>query len=247
MASGIVPTSWRLLGRLLARIEDPATGEIIVPELRAEVPADHRRAAQAAAALVGDPAGDLPTVPGLVTGGHSAAERLVRRAWSPTLTVTGVDGLPAPQVAGNVLRPWTTAKVSLRLPPTLDAAAARRTLEALLVSDPPDGATVSVRFGAPADGWVAPTPAPWVSAALTDASIESLGREPASQGEGGTIPFLAMLGQRYPGTPLVATGVLGPGSNAHGPNEYLHLPMAEAVTVATARVCAAAATTGAGR
>jgi acetylornithine deacetylase/succinyl-diaminopimelate desuccinylase-like protein len=236
-AGGIVPTSFRLLRQLLDRLEDPGTGEVRVPELRAEIPESHRSSETAGPPM----AETFPVVPGLELEGTSDADRILRRAWAPALAVTGMDGIPAVRDGGNVLRSSTTAKVSLRLPPSVDAAAAAGAIESLLTSDPPSGASVRVTFETPASGWVAPPFADWVTDAFTLASMETLGRPPGSLGEGGSIPFLAMLAERYPGAPLVATGVLGPGSNEHGPNEHLYLPMAEAVTVATARLVEAAA------
>jgi acetylornithine deacetylase/succinyl-diaminopimelate desuccinylase-like protein len=235
-AGGIVPTSFRLLRQLLDRLEDPVTGEVRVPELHAPVPEGHRPSEPPPWHAVEV----FPTVPGLELEGTSDADRLVRRAWGPAVAITGMDGIPAVRDGGNVLRPFTTAKVSVRLPPTVDAEAAARALEAVLLADPPSGASVSVAIEHPATGWVAPEPAPWLADAFAAASHEVFGRPPGTLGEGGSIPFLAMLTQRYPGTPLVAAGVLGPGSNAHGPNEFLHLLMAEAVTVASARLVAAA-------
>jgi len=236
-AGGIVPTSFRLLRRLLDRVEDPKTGEILLPELHADVPGFDGSEA------VGpwEAAGYFPAVPGLAFAGDSEAERLVRRAWKPALAVTGIDGVPSVRDGGNVLRPFTTAKISLRLPPTVDAEHAASALTSALTADPPEGASVSLQMEAPASGWASPSLDDWVAEALRRASLEVFGRPPGALGEGGTIPFLAMLGERWPGVPLVATGVLGPGSNAHGPNEFLHLPMAEAVTVATARLLEAAA------
>lgn len=239
-AGGIVPTSFRLLRQLLDRVEDSASGEIRLAELHADVPAGHADPTAAGwSALT-----SFPIVPGLVLCGEDDAERLVRRAWAPSLTVTGMDGVPAVRDGGNVLRPSTTAKLSVRLPPSVKAAEAARTLEAALVADPPNGAKVRVHVETPATGWAAPPVPAWVTDAFAAASREVLGNPPGSFGEGGTIPFLAMLSERYPEVPLVATGVLGPGSNAHGPNEYLHLPTAEAVTVATARLVASAAAGG---
>ena len=235
-AGGIVPTSFRLLRQLLDRLEDSATGEVRLPELHAEVPDAHRPGE----APPWQAADTFPTAPGLVLEGTSDTERLLRRAWGPALAVTGMDGVPSVRDGGNVLRPCTTAKLSLRLPPSVDAQRAARAVEGVLTADPPAGATVRVRAESPATGWVAPAFEPWVTEAFGSASQEVFGRAPGTLGEGGTIPFLAMLTERYPGTPLVATGVLGPGSNAHGPNEFLHLPMAEAVTVASARLIAAA-------
>lgn len=237
-ASGVVPTSFRLLRRLLDRLEDPATGDVRLAELHADLPPD---LGEGAGGVEWRGADVFPIVPGLQLSGSSEAERLVRRSWLPALTVTGIDGVPSVRDGGNVLRPSTTAKISLRLPPPVDATRAAAALERVLTEDPPDGAMVSVRTETPASGWVAARLDPWVIDAFAETSMEIFGNPPGSLGEGGTIPFLAMLGARYPGAPLVATGVLGPGSNAHGPNEFLHLPMAEAVTAATARLLAAAA------
>ncbi len=236
-AGGIVPTSLRVLRLLLDRLEDPATGDVRLGALHAEVPESHRPDGSVpwAASDV------LPTVPGLVLAGDSEADRLVRRAWAPALTVTGMDGVPAVRDGGNVLRPFTTAKLSVRLPPTVDAGTAAAAVTSALCADPPCGAQVSVQVETPATGWAAPPLAPWALDAFVRASRDVFTRSPGTLGEGGTIPFLAMLDERYPGVPLVATGVLGPGSNAHGPNEFLHVPMAEAVTVATARLLEAAA------
>ncbi len=236
-AGGIVPTSFRLLRVLLDRLEDPRTGEVRLATLHAETP----RATTGAAAPDWDATEVFPVVPGLELDGTSDRDRLARRAWAPALAVTGIDGVPTVREGGNVLRPFTTAKISLRLPPTVDAAKAMEAVESALLADPPSNARVHVHFDAPATGWVAPPLCEWADAAFTRASEELFGSAPGTLGEGGTIPFLAMLGTRYPGVPLVATGVLGPGSNAHGPNEFLHLPMAEAVTVATARLLEAAA------
>lgn len=236
-AGGVVPTSFRLLRRLLDRVEDPATGDVRLPELHAEVPED-----AAGPAGVDWRAADVyPIVPGLELAGSSEADRLVRRSWLPSLTVTGIDGMPSVRDGGNVLRPSTTVKLSLRLPPSVDAGRAAAALERALTAEPPEGASVSVVMETPATGWVAPAFDAWVTDAFTQASMDVFAEPPGRLGEGGTIPFLAMLGERYPGVPLVATGVLGPESNAHGPNEFLHLPMAEAVTSATARLVAATA------
>jgi len=246
LAGAVVPSSFRLLRRLLSRIEDEATGEIVLDDLVAEVPPGHRANLESVAAeFPGAVTGDLPTVPGLALSGSGPAERLIAKAWAPALAVTGMAGIPAVGDAGNVLRPYTEARISVRLPPTVDAAAAGAALVRALSADPPSGARVTVELETPADGWVAPDPEPWVTAALDEASRASFGVPPAGYGEGGTIPFLAELGRRFPGTPLVAPGVLGPTSNAHGPNEALHLPMARAVSAAVASLVAAAADRGA--
>lgn len=244
LAGGVVPSSFRILRQLLSRVEDERTGAVLLPELQAAVPVDRRTELEAVAAEMPDAvAADLPTVPGLVLGGANAADRLVARAWAPSLAFTGIDGVPPLREGGNVLRPSTTAKLSLRLPPTVEARRASAALVSALTTDPPEGASVTVEVETPADGWMAPDSEPWVAGAIDAASNACFGRSASSYGEGGTIPFLPSLAERFPGIQLVATGVLGPGSNAHGPNEFLHLPMAKAVTVAVATLAAATART----
>jgi acetylornithine deacetylase/succinyl-diaminopimelate desuccinylase-like protein len=237
LAGGIVPSSFRVLRQLLSRVEDERTGEILVPELQAEIPASQQEALAAVAAeFPGASAADLPVVPGLLLGAPDEAARLLARAWRPALAVTGMAGIPAPPDAGNVLRPFTAAKLSIRLPPTVDARAAADALVKVLTGDPPEGARVSVELETPADGWVAPEPAPWLAVALAEGSRLGFGVEASAYADGGTIPFLAALGARFPGVQMVATGVLGPHSNAHGPNEFLHLPTAKGVTAAVAHL-----------
>jgi acetylornithine deacetylase/succinyl-diaminopimelate desuccinylase-like protein len=240
-AGGVVPSSFRVLRRLLDRIEDPVTGDITLDTTRTEVPAHLRADAATVVGELGDVAGaDLPAVPGLAFDGDDPVDRLLRRSWGASLAVTGLDGAPSPAHAGNVLRPFTTARISLRLPPSADPAAVGDELRRVLTVDPPSGAAVAVDVVGPAAGWVAREPAPWVAGAFDAASRRCFDRPAAGAGEGGTIPFLAELGQQFPAAQMVATGVLGPHSNAHGPNEFLHLPMAHAVTVAVAELVAAA-------
>ncbi|HMD47058.1 MAG TPA: M20/M25/M40 family metallo-hydrolase [Acidimicrobiales bacterium] len=239
LAAGVAPSSFRLARQLVSRLEDERTGEIRLDALTVDVPPDERRHLADAAASVEHPV-RLPTVEGLAL--PDPAEALVARAWSPALSVTGVDGIPATGDGGNVALPFTTLKLSVRLPPTVDAGSAARALVTELERDPPEGARVRVEIEHPAQGWRAPELEPWVADALERASTQWFGRGPGAYGEGGSIPFLADLGRRFPGVQMVATGVLGPGSNAHGPNECLHLPMAGAVTAALAHLLAAAPT-----
>jgi acetylornithine deacetylase/succinyl-diaminopimelate desuccinylase-like protein len=233
MGGGVVPSSFRLLRRILSRVEDEATGEILLPELRgAGVPEDLRAALTAAAQEVTDSA--LPIVDGLHLVGADAADRLIARAWSAALEVIGMDGIPAVRDGGNVLRPFTTAKVSLRLPPDVDAQAAADALISAITTD--EGAHITIDLDGVANGWVAPPLDAPNAAALDRASRACFGRTIGFHGEGGTIPFLADLKRSFPATQFVATGVLGPHSNAHGPNEFLHIPMAKAVTHAVAEL-----------
>lgn len=239
---GIVPSSFRILRQLLSRIEDQDNGEILLEAARAPVPVAASAALRATAAALGEDAERmLPTVPGLVLAGQDPGDRLVREGWSSSLEVTGLAGAPPPAEAGNVLRPWTAAKLSIRLGPTCDADAAGAALVSALTTDPPAGAQVGVTMEATGQGWVAP-PLPTAVAELLDAaSLTYFGAPRAAVCEGGSIPFLAMLGQRFPSAAVVATGVLGPGSNAHGPNEALHLPTARRLTACMAQLVAGCA------
>ncbi len=236
-ASGVVASSFRILRQLLSRLEDPETGAIL-PEAFSVVipPARIAQARKAAEALGAEVYGALPFVPGMKPVTDDPAELLLNRTWRPQLAITGAAGLPLPENAGNVLRPFTTAKLSLRLPPTLDAEAAGQALGQILLRDPPYGARISFTPDHPGSGWNAPPLAPWLEASLERASQATFGQPPAMIGEGGSIPFMAMLGQRFPDAQFVITGVLGPHSNAHGPNEFLHLQTGKNVTAAMALI-----------
>ena len=239
-ASGVVPSSFRIVRQLLDRIEDAQTGAIMIPELQVQVPAHHLAAAASLSRELNDPlAHHFPTVAGLELMGRDGAERLIRQSWAATLSVIGMSGAPEPEDAGNVLRPSTTVKLSIRTPPSVDVVQAHRAVVAALRADPPSGAHVRVLEETPAQGWQAPEPARWLSDALDAASKESFGHAPGFLGEGGSIPFLAELGSRFPAAHFVVTGVLGPNSNAHGPDESLHLPAAIGVTNSIASVLAA--------
>jgi acetylornithine deacetylase/succinyl-diaminopimelate desuccinylase-like protein len=164
------------------------------------------------------------------------AEQILNRTWRPALSLVGMDGIPATADAGNVLRPFTKAKLSIRIPPTCDAERAAAAVVAALEEDPPHGVNVTCTVADIGPGWNAPETAPWLAAALDEASIAAFGNPARYVGEGGTIPFMGMLGERFPAAQFLITGVLGPGTNAHGPNEYFHIPTAKRVTAAVAHV-----------
>jgi acetylornithine deacetylase/succinyl-diaminopimelate desuccinylase-like protein len=238
-ASGVVPSSFRIMRRLLSRLEDEATGAVLPPELYAQVPAERVAQASLAAAALGDTVfTEYPFAPGVGPMGDELAEMVLNRTWRPQLAVTGIAGLPAPVDAGNVLLPFTEAKLSLRLPPTLDAERAEALVRDLLEKKPPYGAQVEFDLGSSATGWNAPALAPWLEQSLARASRGAFGAPPAYMGEGGSIPFMAMLGEKFPQAQFVVTGVLGPHSNAHGPNEFLHIPTGRRVTAVIAQVLA---------
>jgi acetylornithine deacetylase/succinyl-diaminopimelate desuccinylase-like protein len=237
LASGVVPSSFRVLRQLLDRVEDSRTGEVLLPELHAEIPDEHVRAAEELTEEFGDVAADkLAVLSGVRLMGDSPAERQLRRTWRPALSVIGMGGIPEPAIAGNVLRTATTAVLSMRLPPPVSCVMAAERLVEVLSADPPEGAHVTVTVDSKGDGWVAAARAPWLDDALAAASREAFGREPGYLGEGGSIPFLAELGRRYPACQFVATGVVGPEANAHGIDEMLHLPTAVGVANAVATV-----------
>ena len=233
VAGGVVPSSFRILRRILSGIEDEATGRILLPELLgAGIPEALRDNLVGVAAEFPD--SEMPIVDGLHLLTVDPVERLVARTWGAALEVTGADGLPKPQDGGNVLRPWTTLKLSLRLPPDVDAQVATDALISAIRTD--EGAHITIDLEGAAQGWIAPPLDPSVAATLSAVSKERFGHEHGVVGEGGSIPFLADLQKGFPGTQFVATGVLGPHSNAHGPNESLNIPMAKAVTHAVAEL-----------
>jgi acetylornithine deacetylase/succinyl-diaminopimelate desuccinylase-like protein len=244
-ASGVVPSCFRVLRQLLSRLEDEATGNIRPAELYVQVPAERVAQAGVAAKSLGKEIyTKFPLLPGVKPVDDDLVELVLNRTWRPQLAVTGIDGLPAPANAGNVTLPKIAAKLSLRLPPTLDGKTAAAHVNGLLETDPPYGAKVTFSGKEGATGWSAPALAPWLERSLAAASEQAFGAPPAYMGEGGTIPFMAMLGEKFPQAQFVVTGVLGPHSNAHGPNEFLHLPTARRITSVIAQVLADHATRG---
>jgi acetylornithine deacetylase/succinyl-diaminopimelate desuccinylase-like protein len=239
-ASGIVPSSFRIIRQLLDRVEDPATGEVLLTEAHVEIPTDRLAEAKATADELGRPLAELFPLAGRTRAmSDDPVEQILARTWRPTLSYVGADGFPPTSRAGNVLRPSTALALSMRLPPTCDPDAAFDALHRTLTSDPPSGATVTFGHKEAAPGWNAPPFAPWLATALDEVSTVAFGEPARTIGEGGTIPFMGMLGAMYAEAQFVITGVLVPGSNAHGPNEFLHLPTARRVTECVARLLAA--------
>jgi acetylornithine deacetylase/succinyl-diaminopimelate desuccinylase-like protein len=237
IASGIVPSSLRIMRQLLDRVEDPLSGEIRLPELLADIPAERQRQAAVAGQILGTGMfGGFGTVPGLRPVSEDPAEQILNSTWRPTLSVVGQEGMPPAQSAGNVLRARTAFKLSFRLPPTVDSSKAQEAIRARLTEDPPYGARLAIDFEQSATGWDAPALAPWLERASREASLLFYGHEPAYSGLGGSIPFMGMLGERYPEAQFLITGVLGPRSNAHGPNEFLHIPYAKKLTACVAHI-----------
>ena len=253
-ASGVVPSSFRILRQVLDRLEDSATGRVLPASFHCAIPEERVAQAQATAAILGDAAYSrfpwahhdcggstlfaLPTT-------QDPVQALLKRTWEPTLSVTGAEGLPALQNAGNVLRPYTAFQLSLRLPPLVDAAACVQELKTLLEDNAPYQAKVTWEGASSANGWNAPGMTPWFEHALHAASRAHFGADCGYIGQGGTIPLMNMLSQGFPRAQMMVCGVLGPQSNAHGPNEFLHVPYAKKLTAAVAQVIAAMPVAGA--
>ena len=244
-AGGAVPSSFRIARQLLDRIDDSATGMTRSPVFDAPIPKERVTQAAQAATILGDVV--WKRFPWQSCGGaheftlpttKDPVELILNRTWRAALSITGADGLPSTKDAGNVLRPYTALKLSLRIPPTVDGAAAAAEVKRLVENNTPYNAHVSFTGGG-SSGWNAPAFAPWLTVALDAASMHYFGKPAAYMGEGGTIPFMGMLGEKFPDAQMLVTGVLGPKSNAHGPNEFLHISYAKKVTAATALVISA--------
>ncbi|MGB0720879.1 MAG: M20 family metallopeptidase [Gammaproteobacteria bacterium] len=236
-ASGVVPSSFRILRQLLDRIEDVHNGWIIPPEFHTSIPRDRLRQAHTAAQVLGDAAIDrYPFAGDTQATTRDGVDALLNRTWRPALEITGGAGLPPLDSAGNVLRPRTSAKLSLRIPPLVDGKRATATLKQILEANPPHRARVRFEPEWDASGWNAPPFAPWLEEALERGSQAFFGKGAVHTGEGFSIPFMAMLAEQYPRAQFMITGVLGPHSNAHGPNEFLHIPMAKGLTGCVATV-----------
>jgi acetylornithine deacetylase/succinyl-diaminopimelate desuccinylase-like protein len=239
MATGIAPTPFRIVEQLLARLESPVNGGLLLDELSVSIPPDRRAQVEAAARVLGGSvAGKLPWASGVRPVSNDPVELLINSTWKATLAVTGADGMPPTLSAGNVLLPSLTLKLSLRLPPTCDPTRAASAVKVALETQPPYGAQVRFESAGATAGWNAPGFAPWLEESITGASRQIYGREAIHVGCGGTIPFMGMLGERFPRTQFFITGVLGPHSNAHGPNEFLHLDYAEKLTACVSLVLA---------
>ena len=235
-ASGIVPSSFRILRQLLDRIDDSTTGTILLDALQVAIPSQRLRQAEVVAQVLGDAVHDKFPWRGDMRPAATGTEAVLNRSWRPALSVIGMEGLPALQDAGNVLRPMTTIKLSLRIPPMVDAEVASQALKSALEHDPPSGADVRFVAEKGAAGWNAPPLEAWLEEACESASNTHFGKGAVWMGEGGTIPFMGMLGEKFPQAQFMVTGVLGPASNAHGPNEFLHIPCAKRLTACVAHV-----------
>ena len=231
MAGGIIPSSFRIARSIISRIEDESTGQVLLPELSVDFSDELHGEAQGIADVLGEKVWtDLPALDGVEPQTPGLKEIVLSGNWRPSLSVTGVDGMPSLKHAGNVLRTHTSFKLSMRIPPGVDAAAAEGAMSSALEANPPHGAHVSFTADAAANGFSAPPMDPSFREALNTASLATFGNPMQVFFEGGTIPFLAMMQEKYPNANFLVTGSLGPGGNAHGPDEKLHIPATKCVT-----------------
>ncbi|ABS78343.1 peptidase M20 [Coxiella burnetii] len=237
--SGVIPSLFLILRQLLNRIEDSQTGTIIVDELKVDIPPQYIDQAKKTADALGSVFFEMyPFLSKVEAVSSNLPELLLNRTWRPQLSVTGIDGLPSVENAGNVSIPELTVMLSMRLPPTVDGEKASTALKAILEKDPPYNAKISFQSDAKASGWMTPPLSEWLAKANETASQQFFRKPAAYIGEGGTIPFMGMLGKMFPKAQFMITGLLGPKSNAHGPNEFLHIPTGKKLTACVASVLA---------
>ncbi len=238
-AGGVLPSSFRIIRQLLERIENSNTGEILLKELQVEIPRQRIEQAEQAAEILGNGIYEAyPFASGVKPASQALTELMLNRSWRPSLAITGADGLPKIPDAGNTLRPFTALKLALRIPPTCNPEQAAQVLKQTLESDPPYDAKVTFTLDPSGAGWNAPELKTWLEKACDEASLTFYQKSAAYLSEGGTIPFMGMLAEKFPAAQFMVVGVLGPLSNAHGPNEFLHIPMAKKLTCCVAQIIA---------
>lgn len=237
LSTGIVPSSFRVMQQLLSRIEDPVTGEMLVKELFVDIPEPRQQQAYAAAAVMQQQViNQFPFYPQVKPVTDDLQQLILNRTWRPGLAVVGMAGLPSLEDAGNVMLPYTEVRLSLRIPPKCDPERANNALKQVLESKPPYNARVQYTPHEAVSGWEAPALTQWLDQAVSQASETFFNKSPVYLGEGASIPFMALLGEKFPTAEFLITGVLGPQSNAHGPNEFLHIPMVKRLTGCIAHV-----------
>ena len=237
--SGIVPSSFRILRQLLDRIEDPISGRILLDDFYVDIPNKRIQQAKHAANVLDKNVYErFPMKEKIKPVTNNLVELILNRSWRPALSYLGADGLPEINDAGNVLRPFTSIKLSMRLPPTCSSKHVSKKLKELLLNNPPNDAKISFKVDWSVDGWMAPEISPWLEKAIDEASENYFNKPAVHMGEGWSIPFMGMLGEKFPEAQFLITGVLGPSSNAHGPNEFLHIPTAKKITCCIAEIIA---------
>jgi acetylornithine deacetylase/succinyl-diaminopimelate desuccinylase-like protein len=261
---GIVPDSFRIMRQLLDRIEDSKTGRVLLKESECDIPEVYVEYARETAATMGAKVLELPFADGVQPVDTDSTQLLLNSTWRATLCYTGISGVPLPAAASNTLRKETEVKLSVRLPPYCDPTKCNAEMKRVLEANPPYGARVIYDAKNGNYGWAAPKLPDWLETAVSTASTTYYGKPYRAIGEGGSIPFMAMLGKKFPKTSFVITGthntvlcylpccshvllaavctltgVLGPGSNAHGPNEFLEMNYTKKIICCVAHILAA--------
>lgn len=240
MGSGVTPSCMRILRQLLNRLENEETGDVVLSQLHIDIPKERIQQANEAALALGDALyRDLPLLPNVQAETNSHADLILRRTWQPALSVIGCNGMPAIENAGNVTLPTLSVKLSMRIPPMVPPHEAANIIKETLERDSPYHAHVEFKINDQGPGWNAPSLDAWLQDAANEASLAYFKNKAMYMGEGGSIPFMGMLGAKFPKAQFVITGVLGPNSNAHGPNEFLHIPTGIKLTACIADIIAA--------
>ena len=238
-ASGMVASSFRIIRRLMDRIEDSKTGEILVKELHGPIPDKRLAQIQTTAALLGNSLiSNLPLVEGALPTSLDPVDLIIAGTWKPTLSCTGAEGFPTLDKAANVIRESTKLLLSIRTPPGADTGPAAEQIKTVLEKDPPYGAQVNFNVLKHAKGWDMPEMGSELETRINKAASLCFGHTPCFTGEGGSIPFMNLLCEKFPEAKFLVTGVLGPQSNAHGPNEFLDLPYVKKLTQALSLIIA---------
>jgi len=231
MYGGPVLDAVTLLSRLIATLHDDA-GDVAVPGLVARDAADVDYPEE-------DYRGDAGVLDGVALAGTGS---LAARLWTkPAISVIGLDATSVDH-ASNTVIPAARAKLSMRIAPGQDPAAAEQALHEHLRAHAPFGARVTVVPGETGQAFQAPEDSPVMQAARW-ALREAWGTDPVDLGVGGSIPFIADLAEVYPEAEILVTGVEDPDSRAHSEDESVHLGELEKVVLAEALLLARLADT----
>eukprot|EP00824_Muranothrix_gubernata_P021667 TRINITY_DN479_c0_g1_i1.p1 TRINITY_DN479_c0_g1~~TRINITY_DN479_c0_g1_i1.p1 ORF type:complete len:483 (+),score=91.68 TRINITY_DN479_c0_g1_i1:3-1451(+) len=236
--SGVVPDSFRICRVLLDRLEDPKTG-VVIDEFQSPLSEKREKQLRESAKILGKTlVEDMPLLEGCKPFHPDVTEMVINKSWKAMLCITGAESLPNLENAGNVLRPTTTLKMSMRLPPPLNPYKAMEKAKEILSKDVPHNAKVEFIGNFCAPGLECPMLSPELEKSLDDSAKTFMGHPALYMGEGGSIPFMAMLHEMYPSTQIIVTGILGPGNNAHGPNEMLNIDYTKKLMMCITKVFA---------
>lgn len=233
--SGIAPDSFNIIRSLLDRLDDKSHS-VLIDIFHVVIPEHNIQEAKKLAnlkkdSIVKDSVKLLPNVKPL---SDDYSEIILNNTWRPTLVITGFTGFPQTEIAGNVLRNKTTCRVAIRLPPTANAKSIETKCREIMTSNPPFNCKITLSNVEAGYGWAAKELPDVLKDSFNKSSKTLFGREFFCFGEGGSIGFIHDLGELYPDCQMLVTGVLGPKTNAHCPNECLNIDYTEKITVALA-------------